>query len=210
LIGCAFKRFSGAVAPEAHSNGPAERRVARYFAECARGRELLITSSAAVPRAAIDEVGPFEDLPGNEDVELWARLALHGPVAVSSKQTVNYRVDSGGITDQGAQNRKSAEKPTRREQLSSTIPTLERALQNVADARLRQDIDEYIDSRIGIRMAAAVLDGDIAYARRLLKLFKGKPIGQARRAAMIARLPSPLARALVTIRSRAKRLLARP
>jgi hypothetical protein len=66
-----------------------------------------------------------------------------------------------------------------------------------------------MDSRIGVRMAAAVLDGDIDYARQLLKLFRGKPLGQARAAAAIARLPTPLARALVTTRRRTKRLLAR-
>ncbi len=206
LLGCAFRRFSGAVEASLESEGASSPRLARYFADCAKGRELLVTSSAAVRRAAIYAVGDFEDLPGNEDVELWARLALHGPVAVSRRATVNYRVDSGGITDSGMGDRKPERRPTRREDLSSTIPTLERALPAVADVELRKDIVAYMDSRIGIRMTAAVIEGDIDYARQLSRLYRGRPTGQARIAATIANLPSPIGKAVMSIRRRIRRL----
>lgn len=202
LVGCAFCRFTGDIVPKIHSEQPAERRLCSYFAECAHGRELLVSSSAAVRRSAIDQVGNFEDLPGNEDVELWARLALHGPVAVSSRKTVNYRIESGGITDREMEERKSLPKPMRREDLSSTIPTLERALPSIADAELRGDIIAYMDSRIGIRMTAAVLDGDLDYARTLLGLYRGKPIGRARIAALLAKLPEPFVKAIMAARRR--------
>lgn len=205
LIGCAFGRFSGYVVPSKQSGGAAKRRLARYFAECARGCELLVTSSAAVRRSAIDDVGHFEDLPGNEDVELWARLALHGPVAVSARRTVNYRVDTGGITDNGMGRRKPLGNPARREDLSSTIPTLERELEAVTDARLREDIIAYMDSRIGIRLKAAVLEGDIHYARQIRRLYRRKPFGKARIGATIAELPAPLARAVIGARKRIRR-----
>src|SRR5947209_862199 len=119
LAGCAFTRFSGMVSLAQRSPGPGTRRLARYFAECARGRELFFTSSAGVRRSALDVVGDFEPLPGNEDVEMWARLALHGPVTVSDRPTVNYRVGTGGLTDLRTS---EGHKPLRREQLSSTIP----------------------------------------------------------------------------------------
>jgi glycosyltransferase involved in cell wall biosynthesis len=198
LIGCAFTRFSRAIEPEPEC-APGRRRLARYFRESADGHELLVTSSAAVRRQAILEVGDFENLPGNEDVELWARLALHAPVAVSSRPTANYRVDSGGITDKGM-GRKVESKPTRREDLSSTIPTLERVLPAIRDDRLREDIFAYMDSRIGVRMTAAVLDGDIDYARQLLGLYRGKPAGNAATAAQIAKLPRPLGRSIISLR----------
>ena len=209
LVGCAFNRFSGSITPREYSGAASRRRLARYFAECASGRELFLTSSAAVPRTATSEVGGFKDLPGNEDVELWARLALQGPVAVSSRQTVNYRVDTGGITEKGMGGRTPDAKPTRREDLSSTIPTLDRALPTISDPRLREDIIAYMDSRIGIRLAAAVVQGDIDYARQLRALYHGKPAGQARVAAKIAALPRPLAKAAVASRRRLKRMLAR-
>ena len=207
LIGCAFRRFRDTLARPSMSRAPVERRLARYFAESARGSELLVTSSAAVPRALIERIGPFEDLPGNEDVELWVRLALNGPVAVSSRATVYYRVDTGGITDGGMGDRKPKTRPVRREELSSTITPLERALPNVADERLREDIIAYMDSRIGIRVASAVLEGDILYARQLLSLFDGAPRGQARTAALIARLPVGLAKSVIGVRRGLKRLV---
>jgi glycosyltransferase involved in cell wall biosynthesis len=193
LIGCAFERFSGSIPNGSHRQG--ERRLARYFAECGRGKELLITSSAAVRRSALSEVGEFKPLPGNEDVELWARLALQGSVAVSSLKTVNYRVGTGGITDSGRHGPVS--KPERRQDLSSTIPTLENALPQIADSQLRQDINDYMDSRIGIRLVRAVLDGDLTYARQLRALYRGKPRGKAQIAAFLAQLRPPLARLIV-------------
>lgn len=205
LIGSGFTRFSGAITPPTLSGGSRERRLARYFAECARGRELFFTSSAAVRRTALGEVGEFEDLPGNEDVELWARLALHGAVAVSSKHTANYRVDTGGITEEGMGGHKPAPKPMRREELSSTIPMLDRALPGVADPVLRQDIVAYMDSRIGLRLVSAVLERDFDYARHLISLYKGKPRGKAWVAALIARLPKLLARSAVALSSLVKR-----
>ena len=204
LIGCGFTRFSGALAPCADS-GRGERRLARYFAECARGRELFFTSSAAVPRSAFEAVGDFEPLPGNEDVEMWARLALHGPVAVSSRRTVNYRVDTGGITDAGMRGQKPPPKPLRREQLSSTIPTLTRLLPSVTDEQLCRDAVEYMDSRVGLALVAAVLEGDFAYARHVRKLYAGKPRGKARIAAAIAGLPEPIARLVLTAARKLRR-----
>ena len=206
LIGCGFARFSGDPAPRAHSGG-GERRLARYFAESALGRELFFTSSAAVRRSAFATVGDFEPLPGNEDVEMWARLALHGPVAVSSKKTVNYRIATGGITDAGMRGQKPPPKPLKREELSSTIPTLTALLPSIADEQLRGEVIKYMDSRIGLALTAAVLEGDMQYARHLLTLYDGKPTGRARQAAMIAKLPMPIARGVVSVGQGVKRRL---
>jgi glycosyltransferase involved in cell wall biosynthesis len=196
LIGCAFRRFSEQVAP-APARGHVQRRVARYFAECALGRELFWTSSAAVRRSVLAEIGTFKPLPGNEDVELWARVALKWPVAISTRPTVQYRVETGGITDVGTAGHAPAAKPSRREELSSTIPTLEAALADVDDPELRQDILDYMDSRVGIRLVRAVLDGDMPYARQLTALYRGKPRGKARVAAAIAALPANLGRGVI-------------
>ena len=180
--------------------------MSRYFAESARGRELFFTSSAAVRRSALEAVGDFEPLPGNEDVEMWARLALHGPVAASSLKTVNYRVETGGITDKGMGGRQAPAKALRREELSSTIPTLTRLLPSITDGHLRNEVIEYMDSKVGLALVAAVLEGDILYARRLVSLYEGKPQGKARIAAVVARLPAPIARSVISIGQRTMRV----
>ena len=205
LIGSAFRELSA----QTRRDGPIKWRFVRYFAECARGRQLFFTSSAAVSRRALGEVGLFEALPGNEDVELWARLALHGPVAVSTKCTVGYRVGTGGITDREAQSSNDNFRSLRREDISSTIPTIVKRLPTIRDARLRRDLSAYMDSRIGVALVSAVRAGNIDYARHILSLFDGPPKGKARIAALIAKLPPPIgkraAKAAVTI----KRLLRR-
>lgn len=205
LIGCGFRRFSGAARPLTSSPGAPDRRIARYFHESARGRELFTTSSVAARREALDQVGHFEPLPGNEDVELWARLALHGPVAVSDKSTILYRTESGGITDTFA--RGPRQKPLERDQLSSTIPTLSRRLPDISDPELARDIAEYMDSRIGMSLVGAVLEGDFAYARKLRALYRTRPLGSARWAALIAELPAPVAKLIVGGAVRVRRLL---
>jgi glycosyltransferase involved in cell wall biosynthesis len=207
LIGSGFSRFSGAITPRQHSAGGGTRRIVRYFAESARGQQLFFTSSVAVRRSAIEQAGLFEPLPGNEDVELWARLALHGPIAVSSRQTVNYRVDTGGITERGMRGSNIPAKPLRREELSSTIPTLTRLLPTIGDVRLREEVIEYMDSRIGLALVVAVLEGDIDYARHLRSLYEGKPLGKARVAALLAALPAPLARLIVSAGQRTRGIL---
>lgn len=197
LAGCGFTRFTGSFTPQAQSGGRQKRHLVRYFADCARGRELFFTSSAAVRRSAIGTVGAFEPLPGNEDVELWARLALAGPIAVSERKTVYYRLATGGITERGMGGRAQPPRPMRREEMSSTIPTLTRLLPTVSDKRLRKDVRAYMDSRVGLALVEAVLSGDFDYARHVRTLYESKPTGKARIAHMLARLPGPMARAAV-------------
>jgi hypothetical protein len=66
-----------------------------------------------------------------------------------------------------------------------------------------------MDSRIGIRLVAAVIEGDMSYARRLRGLYRGAPKGKARIAAALARLPVPMGRIAVTAGRKIKALVAR-
>ena len=171
-----LRPLKGDALPRSRRSGRGRRRLSRYFAESAHGRQPFITSSVAVRRSAIAEVGEFKALPGNEDVELWARLALHGPVASSTKSTVHYRIDTGGITD--LENRKcpTSTQALRREDLSSTIPTLAGRLPDIQDLELRHDIVEYIDSRIGLSLVRAVRAGQLERARPSLAFTTASPL----------------------------------
>lgn len=203
LIGTGITRFGGSPPPP--QSGRGRLRVARYFHEMSRGRPPLYTSSAAISRRTFDQWGVFEPLNGNEDVELWARLAVNGAVAVSTKRTVYYRLDTGGITDQS--NRGNATiGPMKREDMSSTIPTLDRLLPKIRDERLRRDVIEYMDSRVGVHLIQAVRYGHADYARHCRTLFMREPIGKARAAAILANFPPVLSRAAVAVVIAAKRL----
>lgn len=208
LIGCGFRRVSGA-STAVQRRRAGRRRASRYFAESGRGRQPFFTSSASVRRSAIEAVGDFKALPGNEDVELWARLALHGPVANSTKQTVAYRLNTGGITDRGLAERIPPARVVRREELSSTIPTLSEALPGIRDPKLRREIVEYMDSRVGLSLVAAVRAGDLSRARYLLGLYESKPRGKARIAALLTKFPRFIVRPGIMGAVRLRRLVSR-
>lgn len=194
LIGTAIKRFSGDPPPIRPRTG--RLRVSRFFREMTLGRPPLYTSSAAISRKTFDKFGVFEPLNGNEDVELWARLAAQGFVAVSTKPTVFYRLDTGGITDQSnLQNSQTG--PMRREDMSSTIPTLTALAPTISDPQLKQDIMEYMDSRVGIQMIQAVRYGNLDYARHCKRLYQGKPRRQAFYASVLAELPPVVNRMVI-------------
>jgi glycosyltransferase involved in cell wall biosynthesis len=207
MLGCAFTPFTGTPNTRVRSQGGGDYHLARYFHECAKGRSPFCTSSLATRRRAIDAVGTFKPLNGNEDVELWARLAIHGPLAVSPKRTVNYRLETGGITDQSVRERKRSEGPVRRTDLSSAIPTLDALLPGITDPQLRADVNEYIDSRVGAAIVAAVRWGRMRDARRLRALYAGSPTGQAGRASLIASLPPPIGRIAVGLVMAIKRAI---
>ncbi|HZI95465.1 MAG TPA: glycosyltransferase [Patescibacteria group bacterium] len=61
--------------------------------------DMIMTSTVIARRAAIDEVGRFdESLPIGQDTDLWFRLALRYPIAVVDQPLVRRRVHPGNIT----------------------------------------------------------------------------------------------------------------
>ena len=201
LIGTAYREWSGGEAPElSHEHG--SERLVRYFHEASRARAPFFTSSAAFSRKAVEKVGLLPRVTVGDEMDLWARLALHGPVAATTKTTVLYRVGTGGITDSTV-----AEEVSSIDQISVPVATLVSRLDAIPDGELRRDIVEYIDFEIGLALLRAVRTGQIAYARRLLGFFLKAPRGKARAAARLAQLPAPLGQGLMHLAFRLKRAL---
>jgi glycosyltransferase involved in cell wall biosynthesis len=186
LIGTAYQNWSGESVRSVRS-GHVSVRMIRYFHEAAQGRPPFFTSSAAFSRSAVQRVGLLEHVVIGDEMDLWARLALDGPVAASTKKTVLYRVGTGGITDSS-----NLVEAARVEEISLPTATLVKRLDGISDPQLRLDVEEYIDFDIGLALMRAVRTGRITYARRLLNLFLVGPRGKARTAAMLAKLPAPL------------------
>jgi glycosyltransferase involved in cell wall biosynthesis len=194
LIGTAYRHWTGDDVPELPATGSA--RLIRYFHEAARRRAPFYTSSAAFSRKAVEAVGLLEHVTVGDEMDLWVRLALHGPVAASTKQTVLYRVGTGGITDS---NVAEAPRTASLDQMSLPVVRLIDRLYGITDDRLRRDIMDYIDFDIGLTLVKAVRSGQIDYARKLLKIFLVGPRGKARVAALLARLPHPLGQRLLAL-----------
>jgi glycosyltransferase involved in cell wall biosynthesis len=187
LIGTAYRHWTGNDVPALPAGGSS--RLIRYFHEASRGRAPFYTSSAAFSRKAIKAVGLLEHVTVGDEMDLWVRLALHGAVAASTKQTVLYRVGTGGITDSNAP---EAPQTASLDQMSLPVVRLMGRLNDIADEQLRRDVMDYIDFDIGLALLKAVRTGQIDYARKLLKIFLVGPRGKARVAAVLARLPHPM------------------
>lgn len=200
LIGTAYRHWSGEGVPPVRNDGSS--RTIRYFHEAAQGRAPFFTSSAAFSRKAVERVGLLEHVVVGDEMDLWARLALDGPVAASTKKTVLYRVGTGGITDSS-----NAVEASRLEEISLPTSTLVKRLGGISDEQLRADVEEYIDFDVGLALMRAVRTGRIAYARRLLKLFLVEPRGKARTAATLAKLPAPMGQFLMHLAFGLKRAL---
>lgn len=54
---------------------------------------IALTSAVAIPKAVLDQIGGFNPaIFSVEDLDLWIRIALHFPVAITSEVTVEYNV----------------------------------------------------------------------------------------------------------------------
>ena len=194
LIGTAYRHWTGRDVTALPPGGSG--RLIRYFHEASRRRAPFYTSSAAFSRKAVDAVGLLEHVTVGDEMDLWARLALHGPVAASTKQTVLYRVGTGGITDS---NVTEAPRTASLDQMSLPVVRLLDRLHGITDDRLRRDVMDYIDFDIGLALVKAMRSGQIDYARKLLKIFLVGPRGKARIAGWLSRLPQPLGQRLLAL-----------
>ena len=77
---------------------PAPRPI-NFFAE-SEGRSRLWTSATAIRRSVLVSSGGFGAFFPGEDIELWVRLALDHPIAVTDARTAYYVRDTGGLAEQ--------------------------------------------------------------------------------------------------------------
>lgn len=208
LIGTAYCAWTGGDVPSP-TQGLGEGRLVRYFHEASRGRAPFFTSSAAFSRTAVKAVGLLEHVTVGDEMDLWARLALHGPVAASTEQTVLYRVGTGGITDSSISSSSAAPQTASLDQISLPVVTLVDRLPGIVDDQVRRDVMDYVDFDVGLALTRAVRNGQIDYARKLLKIFLVGPRGKARVAAVLARLPKPLGQRLLILVFAFKRAVRR-
>lgn len=98
--GTGYRRLAGegrvvenALAPEL--SPPFRGIVPDYFRAATHGDQPFFTSSLCAPRAVLEALSGFRTgISHGEDLDLWARIALHRPVAFESCPKVAYRLDS--------------------------------------------------------------------------------------------------------------------
>ncbi len=192
LIGTAFVVAPAGAVPEGMRGRNGNIRVVRYFDAVGNGEDVLISSTAAVQKAAWRDVGGFSAYPSGEDTNLWVRIALRWPVAASTKVTAIYVTGTGGISDR--QKTRWLGKPLR--ELSDLSPAVAALIpqMNGSPHNLNGYPERYAERYMHWCLHGSARAGDIATLRALRKLYP-RPASIGDRAILAASvLPTPLAK----------------
>jgi hypothetical protein len=175
-----------------------ERRVIRHFKAASRDIGVIWTSAAAVHRRTALSVGGFSGHDLGEDLELWARLALSYPVAVSSAVTALHVRGTGGAMDTA--HKRGVHRDVLVRDLRELSTVIE-ALETKAHLVERRDLIAYLDSRIASAIAGRLMQGDSTGARNLRKLISRRWHPRLWLLQLLASAPEPVLRAALSARS---------
>jgi glycosyltransferase involved in cell wall biosynthesis len=153
-------------------NSQAGQRLVDFFAVAPPGP--FCASSVAVRGSAFQASGGFGAFWPGEDVELWSRLALDHPVAISPRTTALYRQQTGGLMDQ------SQGRFGERLEMQPIFDTLDAALANKKCASRHQAIARYRDQWLATFARQALVAGRPEIASAYLKRMQlGSGVGGA-------------------------------
>jgi glycosyltransferase involved in cell wall biosynthesis len=188
---------------------PSNIRLIPYLAAIARGEPTFNASSVAILKQAWDSVGRSDPGCAGPDRELWARVSLCWPVAVSDRVTTVYLRAEGSDSDRQRRQRHGKAVTSLAELSSSVAMLLERY--PAADASVRRDIDDYVLRYFDYRLCEAIAFWDPVALRSLRSLYPGRRL-EHRLLLALASLPGPLAKRACRIgllpRAAAQRLQA--
>lgn len=130
-----------------------------YFPSTGRRIGIVWTSAAAVRREVALDLGGFGPWPRGEDLELWARIALHHPVATSTARTARYVRGTGGVMERPAG--RTARPPVRSHaDVSPSAATAAAALAAGDHAVPAAHLRRYLDGRVLGLLRRAAMSGD--------------------------------------------------
>jgi len=147
-------------------DGGAARREIDYFFEASRRIGVINSTSAAVRRAIVQELGGFLDKRAGEDLEYWARWALCAPVFKSDKVTCVYFRDTGGVMASLALQKHSGQRRIRHlHEVSPSIAMLCERAEQSPELWNNPSIRAYVNSRLSNGIKGAIYRGDSEAAR---------------------------------------------
>lgn len=144
--------------------------ISNYFEQVTIGDMLLTASSVCIPKNMLTRVGLFpEGERIGEDQDLWARLALAGPIAFHATCAAYYRQDISGMA--------TAARPE-----ATLWPFVNRLLQLVRSGQLPADqsqaVEKYAVKHLLGQASQLVLDGQQEAAQTLLALPEARLAGK--------------------------------
>jgi len=147
-----------------------------YFGFGLADRHRVHTCGAAMRREVFDQVGPFVPRKYGQDLEYWARIALHHDVACSTARTALYARGTGGRGEQRTEARQKGEKahvPVGESfaEKSLSTQTVYKALQSGDHSVPRRRLENYLDGRLVRSVYARLRRKDLKDIRKIPRLF---------------------------------------
>lgn len=192
----------------------ARRRAIDYLRRAGRDIGVVHTSAAAIRREAHAAVGGFADRSGPDDIDLWARIALDHPVALSTRSTSLWVRGTGGLMErtrsQGDAELESDDWAPL-DELSTSVRSVASALREGRHVAPRRSLELYIDGRSTAGWRGVLLTGAQRRARRRWRELRHPFHWSAWPFLIAAWMPTPMGRWLATTRRAiVTRLPARP
>jgi glycosyltransferase involved in cell wall biosynthesis len=156
---------------------------------------FFCASSVAVRRSVFEQSGAFGAFWPGEDVDLWARLALDHDIAISPKTTALYRQQTGGLMDQ------SKERFGNKVEMQPIFGTLDAALADERYTSRHRVIAGYRDQWLAIFARQALAAGRPRVASAYLQQMQPGSLERGLAMRILARLPSPLLKIAMHLRS---------
>ena len=150
-----------------------EIKLINYFLEAQSNIGIVHTSCVAIKKIVFAETHGFKNYKRGEDLELWARVALKYPVAISNKVTSFYRQETGGVMNTGYW---SNNPPAHIDdiKLEDFSPSAAFLCDNL-DSYKSIDVINYINKRVLTHMRANCIRVD-AKAAKKMSLYLVKPV----------------------------------
>ncbi len=184
-------------APPPERSPPGRVKQIDYLVEASKCLTIVNSSSVAIRRDVFNSIGDFKSYKYGEDLEMWARVSLHYPVAFSDSVTSIYYRGTGGAMEK--LNNKSDDKKKRKiKALPEVTPTIKMLCESGVSDNESSKI--YISSIIKMMVKQDILSKDIARARMLRKLMPKKR-GLGFSLTLLLFLPADLTVKIVNLRS---------
>lgn len=161
------------VSTELKNKAKPEIKLIDYFVEAQRNISIIHTSCVAIKKEFFDRNYGFKDYKRGEDLELWARVALNYPVAISTAITSIYVQGTGGIMDTGfwSKDQPISVENIKLEDISPSSAFLYSTLSN----KYSTNIVNYINARVMSHIRANCIRRDATTAKKISS-FLVKPI----------------------------------
>ncbi|MDU9048397.1 MAG: glycosyltransferase [Candidatus Electrothrix sp. Rat3] len=177
---------------------PSSIRSVDYFYEASKNIGFVNSTSTAINKDVFVKLGGFTSAVAGEDLEYWARIALHYPVAVSDRVTCFYFRSTGGVMEKLSTNRMREPKGlTRIRDLSASVAMLCDYFEKDPSLQRNPSIVAYINSRVENAVRGALYRGNPKLAKSYFQ-FMQKPINRKQRVySLLLTLPCVVLQAAV-------------